>query len=251
MTMTSRTATAVKGRSDLSRFVVHLTRDDTQDFSDGASAADNFGSIVESRTIIAAKPHCLHWRKIPRKHKRKFSVCCFTEVPLSELHLLTREIPGRQVRLSEYGFVFSRDFLISKGAQPALYINSYNRNDYLREAADTLYDISKQKDFRGGMLHRFLPYLNAMNEKYDFTWEREWRVLGNLVFRPRDIVCVVLPTNGAEDWRMKFMQRGVPVISPGWSTEEIVWELSQQARQARRQWVAKKKKARREKTQRN
>ena len=180
MKMTSRTATAVKGRSDHSRFVVHLTRDDTQDFSDGASAADNFGSIVESRTIIAAKPHCLHWRKIPKKHRRKFAVCCFTEVPLSELHLLTREIPGRQVQLSEYGFVFSREFLISRRAQSALYINSYNHNNSLREAADALYTISEKKDFRKEILQRFLPYLNAMNEKYDFTWEREWRVLGNL-----------------------------------------------------------------------
>lgn len=251
MAITGHTAKAIEGRSDLSRFVVHLTRDDTRDFSDGASAPDNFGAIVESRTIIAAKPHCLHWKKIPRKYKRKFSVCCFTEVPLSELHLLTRNIPGRQIQLSEYGFVFSREFLISKKAQPALYINSYNQNFSLREVADTIYEVVEKAKFQEGKLQRFLPYLNAMNEQYDFAWEREWRILGDLVFKPRDIVCVVLPENGAEEWRERFLQRGIPAISPGWSTEEIVWELSKQARQARKQWVAKKKAGRRKKTERD
>ena len=249
--MASPKERATEGRRDLSRFVVHLTRNDTRDFSNGATASKNFRSIVEDRRIIAAKPHCLHADRIPKRHKHRYAVCCFTEVPLSELHLLTRHIAGRQIQLSEYGFVFSREFLISKGAQPAFYVNSYNNNMWLREAADGAFEIAKKKDFRKGSLWRLLPYLNAMHERYDFTWEREWRVRTGLDFKPRDIVCVILPENGEAELKRKFLHRGVPVISPGWSTERIVSEFSDQARQAKRQWIAKKRKTRSVKEERN
>lgn len=216
--MTSARAKAVEGRNDLSRFVIHLTRDDTKDtdtFVRGQSAADNFDGIVDDRKILALRPHCLHANRIPKEHREQFLVCCFTEVPLSELHLLTRYIRGRRIKLSEYGLVFSREFLISQGAQPALYINSYGGDSSLREAADKLWDIAEGHDFRRGKLLRLLPYLNAMHERYDFTWEREWRVLGDLEFKPRDIVCVILPENNEEERKSKFLKRGVPVISPG------------------------------------
>ena len=248
--MTKARANAVEGRNDLSRFVIHLTRDDREDFEGGASAADNFSAIVSDRTIHAYRPHCLHEKRIPKKYKQELSVCCFTEAPLSELHLLTRRIPGRHIQLSEYGLVFSREFLVSNKAQPALYINSYGGNSWLREAADKVCDIAEDHDFRRGKLWRLLPYLNAMHERYDFTWEREWRVLGDLKFAPKDIVCIILPENNEEEWKRKFLRRGVPVISPGWSTERIVSEFSGQARRARRMWVARKSPRRRVKKER-
>ena len=142
--MTHPKTRAIEGRTDLSRFVVHLTRDDTQDFAYGATATENFSSIVKERKIRAIQPHCLHGSKIPDAHHDQFAVCCFTEVPLSELHLLTRDIPGRKIQLSEYGFVFSREFIVSRGAQPAIYVNSYYGNAWLREAADQIYQISKK-----------------------------------------------------------------------------------------------------------
>ena len=249
--MTNARAKAVEGRSDLSRFVIHLTRDDTDDSENGASAADNFSAIVSDRRIRAYRPHCLHAKRIPERYKRRFSVCCFTEVPLSELHLLTRPIPGRHIQLSEYGLVFSREFLVSEKAQLALYINSYGGNLWLREAADKVFDIAEGCDFRRGKLWRLLPYLNAMHEQYDFTWEREWRVCGDLKFTPKDIVCVILPENNEEERKREFLKRGIPVISPGWSTERIVSELSGQARWAKRLWVAKKSTGRRVKRERN
>ena len=108
---------AVEGRKDLSRFVVHLTRDDREDYPRGGqTAGKNFNQIVEDRAIRAYAPHCMHINRIPDKHQRKFAVCCFTEVPLSELHLLTRRIPGRRKKFSDYGLVFSREFLVAKGA---------------------------------------------------------------------------------------------------------------------------------------
>ncbi len=75
---------AVKGREDISRFVIHLTRDDTSDFSNGGSARENFEAIISERSISAYRPHCLHINRIPENLKTKFSVACFTEAPLNQ-----------------------------------------------------------------------------------------------------------------------------------------------------------------------
>ena len=49
-------------REDVSRFIVHLTRDDTDDFDDGKSARNNFFSILKERKVRACQAHCLHRR---------------------------------------------------------------------------------------------------------------------------------------------------------------------------------------------
>ncbi|MCY3794206.1 MAG: hypothetical protein OXG51_07500 [Gammaproteobacteria bacterium] len=134
---------------------------------------ENFVGIMEESTIYALRPHCLHWKEIPDKHRDRFSVCCFMEVPLPELHLVTRSIQGRSNQYSDYGFVFSREFPVSNGAQPAIYLNSYGGNSELRDAADRIYAIGAKNGFKNELSSR-IPYLNAMNERYDFAWEREW-----------------------------------------------------------------------------
>ena len=149
MKVTTARERAVEGRNDLSRFVVHLTRDDRKDDPEwGQTAPDNFKDIMDSKTILALRPHCLHGKQIPKKHRDKFLVCCFTEVPLHELHLVTRPIQGRRNQYSDYGFVFSREFLVSKGAQPAIYVNSYDRNMDLQEATVKVYEIAEKTGFR-------------------------------------------------------------------------------------------------------
>jgi len=82
------------------------------------------------------------------------------------------------------------------------------------------------------MAWRLFPFLNAMHEKYDFSWEREWRVLGNLSFTAGDIVCVILPEND-EKFRMAATEFGVPAIAPGWSYEKIIMELSKQQKRTK------------------
>src|SRR5438128_2417734 len=115
-------------RADLSRFMVHLTRDNEAEFGkDGRSARRTFVAIWNSKKIRARKVHCLHQKRIqqqPAEFRKKFSVACFTETPLAEISKLL-DIPGRQVNLEAYGFVFKKEFLIRKGAQPVQYINRY------------------------------------------------------------------------------------------------------------------------------
>jgi hypothetical protein len=89
-----------------------------------------------------------------------------------------------------------------------------------------------EKEFRG-KIWRILPFVNAMHERYDFTWEREWRIAGPLDFRYQDLVCVILPDRRVR-LRELMAKAGIAVISPGWIHERIVAELSRQQRSTKR-----------------
>jgi hypothetical protein len=225
-------SSAINGREDISQFIVHLTRDNRNSSENGNTAVDNLKSILNSETIRATQPHCLFNKKLDHlsdQDREKLNVACFTEVPLNQLHLLTREIPGRQIKLEPYGLVFNKNFIVKSGGQPAIYINSYNQNLELRKAVDTLFEISYKNGEFIGNLWRLLPFINAMNENYDFSWEREWRINQNLEFNLSDIVCLILPSE-AEDMQKTCANYGVTFISPGWSYEQIVTQLAHQQR---------------------
>jgi hypothetical protein len=191
------TMIALSGREDVSRFMVHLTRDDRDDYSDGGSARSNLRSILSEQRIRAISPHCTFnskIKKLPAKIAQRFNTTCLTETPLNQIHLLVRDIPGRRIKMEPYGICFKKDFIIEQGGQPALYINEYDSNTWLRECVDKLFDRSVTAAKVVKPLWRILPFVNSMHEGYDFSWEREWRILGDLEFAARDIVCVAAST---------------------------------------------------------
>src|SRR5271166_1416337 len=99
----------MRRRGDLSQFMIHLTRDDEDEWAKGSggSASHNFEEILNDRKILAIKPHCLHAPRLkfqPEEIREKFKVACFTETPLAEVkHLLNIR---RKINLEAYGFVF-------------------------------------------------------------------------------------------------------------------------------------------------
>ena len=225
-------------REDISKFVVHLTRDDTKDFGeDGSSGRENLTSILDQRTIRAFRPHCLHKKLLPdgmpKSVRAKFNVACFTEVPLHQIHLLTQPIEGVAYQREPYGIVFDRQALIAAGAQPAIYVNSYAGNTAVKEAYDEIFRRSLEAGWAGEMW-KVLPFVNAMHERYDFTWEREWRTNRRFDFRLKDVVAIILPSSGEEEVQETATQLGIPCISPGWTYEMIVRQLSRQQRGTRR-----------------
>jgi hypothetical protein len=228
-------AIAVANREDISHFAVHLTRKTSPDHS----AKSNFVDIWNGRKIKAGGIHCLHKKGISgfsNEKQKLFKVSCFTEIPLNQLHLLVGEILGRRIELEPYGFVFSKELLIEKGAQPAIYINNYGENTFLRKSVDRLYDIAKP-NVGNGLLWRMLPFINVMHDGHDFSWEREWRILGDLAFEANDVVCLIMPEGADEKNRKVMAKNGIAVISPGWRYEQIVAELAKQQRATKRKWV--------------
>lgn len=219
-------------REDISRFVVHLTRDDTETFTNGATARANFITIMDEKRIAAMSAHCLHHAQLP-KNAKEFRTACFTETPLNQIGQLVGPIPGRKIKLEAYGFVFLREFIVKSGGQPAIYINSYDGNTHLRDAVNELFRLAQKGKAVNDTLSRLLPFINAMHERYDFTWEREWRVLKGLSFTTSKLVCVILPEDDTDDLRPLMAESGIAAISPGWSYEQIVAELSKQQRATR------------------
>ena len=207
--------------------MVHLTRDDEDEWSPGSGgdARQNFQSILRDKRILAIKPHCLYGeliKKLRKNARAKFNVACFTETPLAQIkHLLA--VPRRQIELEPYGFVFERDFLYQQHAQPALYFSEYNDNKSSRNAFDRIYEVSARKNFAGKMW-RILPFVNVMHDRHDFAWEREWRVAGELRFDLDDLVCVILPEHD-RNLRKQMATKGIATIDPDWGYDQVVAEL--------------------------
>jgi len=222
-------------RTDYSRFLVHLTRDDSGDDENGDTAFANFRHIWDQQTILAVRPHCLHHKKVEQldtKQQQYFKVACFTETPLDQIHHLTKDIVGRSHNLEPFGFVFEKETLIDAGAQQAVYINCYNGINDVRKGYDRIFHYAKRTGFQGESW-RILPYINVVQGSYDFAWEKEWRLNQDFEFDLDDLVCVIMPDERYGPMKYTLHKLGVAVISPGWTYEHIVRELSSQKRRTR------------------
>ena len=221
-------------RNDISRFMVHLTRDDSDEWkSGGGSARKNFLSIFRERRIMATNPHCLHANRVGDSLRKKLKVSCFSEMPLNAIRHATKPIKGRKIQLEPYGFVFSREFILENGGQEVTYVNSYGANKLVREGYDKVFEIAKKGKFKGEMW-KVLPFLSAMHERCDFHWEREFRILGDLKFKRSNLICVILPEEGLGPFKFSLAQKGVAWISTGWGYEKIVEKLADQQRRTKR-----------------
>src|SRR5712692_5454037 len=112
-------------RDDLSRFLIHLTRD-----YEGVSAENNLISILKMRKIQARNAHCLFKHDLAKLRlsstlQKRFTTVCFTEAPLPQIKRLIAKVAGRQIQLQPYGLVFDKDFLLARGASPAIYVILY------------------------------------------------------------------------------------------------------------------------------
>jgi len=223
----------IERREDVSRFMVHLTRDDRADFiEDGGTARENLISILQDKEIKAYNAYCYHHYKLnslPKRIQEEFKVACFSEAPLNEIKNLITPVEGQRCRLAPYGLVFTKPWLLKKGAQPALYINCYGDNRIVRKAFDQVFYGSKELKFADDKW-RMLPFVNVMQENHDFAWEREWRIVGGLKFSYGNVPCLVLPENGEDDIKESAAANGIAWISTEWTFEKIFMMLAVQRR---------------------
>lgn len=229
-------------RSDLSRYLVHLTRNYKNE-----SALDNLISILKTKTIQARNYHCLFSPKLRKMDisdvlKNSFKTVCFTETPLNQIKNLVQDIPDRSINLQPYGIVFWRDQLLEKGANSAIYLNAQGTDlrDYLIQQFDdqfrnvkTLRKLKKEDSYYNEIVQYF-SLINVINDKYDFSWEREWRYHGDFKFNYRNMVAIVC--DNPEKFEvicekklgtkaLNFVKR-TPLISPEWNYEQVIEELS-------------------------
>jgi hypothetical protein len=205
-------------RDDLSTFLVHLTRNT----ENARTAKENLIDIICGRVIEPRNAKGLFYSVDEVRHQVK-SVC-FNETPLSYIKHTIGKLHGRDIELSPYGLVFSKDFLIHKGANPIFYVNTYNNQNRKQVLIDTIrqLDVSQQKEIA--------PYIDifgwtsAGGGIYDFHWEHEWRYLGNFEFEWKDIVFGLCEDEYIDELEQLF-EKEIRFISPFMSLEEIVGRL--------------------------
>jgi hypothetical protein len=231
-------------REDISRFVVHLTKD-TYD----GSAADNLISILRAKRIEARTPHCLFKYKIEKGKfdeslKKRFFSVCFTETPLSQIRFLSGDIPGRKVLLQPYGLVFKRSTMLEKGASPAIYLNGDGtqhkrllldrfKSDF--SEIETLADARAKHGEVSEALISYYALCNIMAGHHDFSWEREWRYCSDFDFKYFEVIAILV--NGTLKFKNRLEAdfsasalrhlRKIPLINPDWNYERVVDQMSQ------------------------
>lgn len=233
-------------RTDLSTFLVHLTRDlgSSQARANLLSIASDF--TIEARTPLGPAAH-LEAQLAGSGATQK--VVCFTETPLEHAWMMIEDIDNRNIQFSPYGLVFTKTTARRSHCNPVWYTDISTRggrswpvaavNALVAEAVETAssggsldVDVLRQQP-----VFLITPFIEQMGPtqtaRKEFWWEREWRRINDFSFRPRQVVAFLVP----EDDHVQFKQdmeaaqdywvtRPRPFLDPSWGLERMIAELA-------------------------
>jgi hypothetical protein len=240
----------LKLRSDLSPYLVHLTRNGpirtyplqaSFDLPHGSvvssaelDARTSLVEILNSRSILARSPFSYFNFKVrfPRPNgsilnpdskvnREWLKSVCFTETPLDQVRVHCHKIEGRDLHFQPYGVVFSEQAVRKRVGNPIFYFES---SSTIRSSLDSLASSQSCESMRST-----LPYFEAFGKpafksnpvaEIDFRWEREWRVVGSFEFSLSDLVCVLCPESEFEFFQ-KLVGLEVKLVDPNWPEEML------------------------------
>lgn len=158
---------------DMSQYAVHFT-----------SSAATLGVILGTGCLKALGPFGFSWfRKLAEVRERHRSVC-FSEVPLDKIERLTR-------RHGNFGIAFTKDFLRTRQAARVWYLDQGSSQAIA--LSDRLNSLQAAKDF-SDPVWELTPFIDLMMPgTYQWDWEREWRVRGDMYFTLDDVAFVITP----------------------------------------------------------
>jgi hypothetical protein len=225
-------------RTDLSTFVVHLTRRRDP----GYSAQDALVDIARTGRLEARTP--MGWAKTqddPNDSTRQSQrVVSFSETPLEHINLMSGEIQGRRIAMEPYGIALTKLKARKLGINPVWYIDQTGGVDshawVLSRTLDYMRDWAVQHAQEGGAnfhdytLAKLFPFIEQMGTWRDrppkeFWWEREWRHVGNLVL-PATGVIWLCPESEIGQVNERVRRVLTPWLDPRWGLEEIVAHLA-------------------------
>jgi hypothetical protein len=217
-------------RTDLSTFVVHLTKDT----DDGNQAATNLLSIIQQRRIFARSPMGWATTKDPQTHAPfvvgpaldSQRVVSFSETPLEHVYSLFANIAGRQVKLSPYGVAFTKMVARRIDVNPVWYVDMTRGRDWVICTALNELVRASAAAFDGSSISKITPFVEGMGTwpemQHEFWWEREWRHVNEIDLWTKTIW---LAPEEAFEWLRPHLY-GRPIIDPRWSLEEIIGHLA-------------------------
>jgi hypothetical protein len=215
-------------RTDLSTFVVHLTRE-----REGLSARQALDAIASNRVLRAQTP--LGWAKseddAADATKQTQRVVCFSETPLEHIYSLVADIEGRDIHLAPYGLAFTKLVARRMGINPVWYVDMTPGRDWvIRNAIESLRDAAIARgDFHGQDVARLTPFFEQMGtwpqRQKEFWWEREWRHVGDMPLPDQGIIWLC-PEAEIEQLVDAGGVALSPVIDPRWGLEQIIAHLA-------------------------
>lgn len=223
-------------RSDLSTFLVHLTRT-----HDGVSAKERLEEILKNQRLELGAPmgqavKALNDKKMSADSQR---CVCFTETPLENVKFMLGAIEGRQCQFEPYGVAITKRQGREKGINPIWYVDITPGHDWLTKPLNELIDpaLASPTPFQDSPVAKIAPFVEQMGTgakpsgggyRKEFWWEREWRSTSpiNLGWR----FLVLCPDDEFDHF--KSIVDGLDValklkfVDPRWSLEQIIASLA-------------------------
>lgn len=233
-------------RTDLSTFLIHLTRDSPE--KDGPSARENLLSILEGGYIQARTafgPAARLEDQLRGAATQK--AVCFTETPLEHTWMMLKDIQGRTVCFRPYGLAITKTTARRSGCNPVWYSHmALEKGRWQDFAITSINEMIKAAEARAAgddgdidaerlseePIFKLTPFFEQMgytpNTRKEFWWEREWRHIGDYHLPPaRRIVAVLAPAEDHEQLREdlseideQWEQR--PILDPRWGLERMI-----------------------------
>jgi len=218
-------------RTDLSTFLVHLTRD-----VNGRTARQNLDSIIQTNTIEARSSfgpavQALTNAGQPTNHQH---CACFTETPLEHVSLLAQPIDEpRNIQFAPYGIAITRKQGRRRGVNPVWYLDMTPGHPWLTESVRLLVQEAIERGpYINSPLACLTPFMDWMGVwdtgRKEFWWEREWRHHGHFNLPPTYIV--LAPEAEHEELEMvadsESVAQCVRFVDPAWSLEMIIGRLA-------------------------
>ena len=219
----------VSQRTDLSTFLVHLTRAENDD-----TGRIRLEGIIESGRIEARTAYGHARQKVEGivDAEKSQRVVCFTETPLEHVHLLVQQIDGREFQFEPYGIAISKRIARTAGVNPVWYVDMTPGHQWLTNPIDNLINTAIERgDFENSDIAKLAPFIEQMGTwpgrpRKEFWWEREWRARGDFKLPSRFIgIC---PSGEQKELAatVKSAGRQAVWIDAQWGLEEIIGRLA-------------------------
>jgi hypothetical protein len=235
-------------RSDLSTFLVHLTRDWTDEEEDYfQSARDAFAQIIEQRRLLAVSPMGFAQEQDDPADTAKQSqrVVSFTETPLEYTHAMFVEIEDRErrIKLRPYGLALTKVIARQRAVNPVWYVDMTPAgHEWLAHQIWSLRDTAvATAAFHEQPIARLLPFVDWMGGPFpltgkakEFWWEREWRHQGHFELAPIwSKIIWLCPAEEHDEFKGHVNAATIAgeiasdtFIDPSWGLEEIIAHLA-------------------------
>jgi Putative abortive phage resistance protein AbiGi, antitoxin len=224
-------------RSDLSAFLVHLSRN-----SNALTAKERLKSIIHDQKIKAmtAFGHAVQALNNNNNISSESQRCVsFTETPLEHVSLLLEQIEGRNCNFEPYGIAITKRQGRKAGVNPVWYVDLTPGHDWLSNAInEAVQAVIVSGTFDQSPISKLTPFIEQMGSgtgltgghyRKEFWWEREWRYVGNLTL-PAKII-VLCPRADFAEIEVIVNENEFPLrakfIDPTWSLEQIIAHLAE------------------------